>query len=83
MAILNFDGHTLVEIEFLDPENILLDTFHYFLCQLQIKISKFNKFWPSFLILAAILFLSVGQLSHPSKMHTSDLNNDPGWLAKL
>ena len=83
MAILNLGGHIIIEIKFLDPENILLDTFHYFLCQLQTKISKFIDFWPPFLILAAILFLSVGQLGHPSKMHTSDLNNDPGWLAKL
>ena len=83
MAILNLGGHTIIEIEFLDNENILLDTFHYFLCQLQTKISKFIEFWPPFLILAAILFLSAGQLGHPSKMHTSDLNNDPGWSAKL
>ena len=48
VAILNFDGHTIIEIEFLDPENILLDTLHYFLCQLQIKISKFIEFWPPF-----------------------------------
>ena len=83
VAILNFYGHSIIEIEFLDPENILLDIFHYFLCQLQTEIIKFIEFWPPFLILAAILFLSVGQLGHSSKMHTSDPNNDPGWLAKL
>ena len=78
MDILNFDGHMIIEIEFLDPDKILLDTFRYFLCQLQTEISKFIEFWPPFLILAAILFLSVGQLGHPSKMHTSDPNNHPG-----
>ena len=75
MAILNFHGHMNIEIEFLDPENILLDIFHYCLCQLQTEISKFIEFWPPFFILAAILFLSVGQLGHPSGMHTSDPNN--------
>ena len=28
------------EIEFLDPENLLLDIFYYLLCQLQTEISK-------------------------------------------
>ena len=34
VAILNFYCHMIIEIEFLDPENSLLDIFHYFLCQL-------------------------------------------------
>ena len=74
MVILNFHGHMIIVIKFLHPENILLDIFHYFLCQLQTEISKFIECWPLFIILAAILFFSVGQLGHPSKMPTSDLN---------
>ena len=32
-AILNFQGHMIIEIEFLYPNNLLLDIFHNFLCQ--------------------------------------------------
>ena len=45
MAILNFYGYIVIEIEFLDPENLLLDIFRYFLGQLQTEISKFIEFW--------------------------------------
>ena len=62
VAILNFNGHVIIEIEFLDHENLLIDIFHYFLCQLETEISKFIEFWWQFFILAAILFLSLGQL---------------------
>ena len=76
---LNFYGYNIViKIEFLDPENLLLDIFHYFLCQLQTEISKFIEFCRPFLILAVILFLLSGQLGLLSKMHSSDLNNHPG-----
>ena len=71
---LNFYGYIVIKIEFLDPENLLLDIFHYVLCQLQTEISKFIEFWRPFLILAVILFLLSGQLGLLSKMHSSDLN---------
>ena len=38
----------LVKIEFIDHENLLLDIFHYVLCQLQTEISKFIEFWRPF-----------------------------------
>ena len=41
MAILKFYNHINIEIEILDPENLLLHIFHHFLCQLQIKTCKF------------------------------------------
>ena len=41
MAILNFHGHMIIGIEFIDSENLLIDIFHYFLCQLETEISKF------------------------------------------
>ena len=78
VATLNFYGYMVIEIEFIDLENLLLDIFRYFLCQLQTEISKFIEFWRPFLILAVILFLLSGQLGLPSKMHTSDPNNHPG-----
>ena len=78
VTILNFHGYMIIEIEFLVPENLLSDIFHYFLCQLQTKKSKFIEFWRPFLILVTILFLSLGQLGLPSKMHTSGPNNHPG-----
>ena len=34
----------IIEIEFLDQENLLLDIFDYFLCQLQTKKGKFIDF---------------------------------------
>ena len=74
---LNFYGYIVIKIEFLDHENLLLDIFHYVLCQLQTEISKFIEFWRPFLILAVILFLLSGQLGLLSKMHSSDLNNHP------
>ena len=77
-AILNFHSHIIIRIEFLDPFNLLLDIFHHFLCQLQTEISDFIEAWRPFFILAAILFLSLDQLGHPSKMHTSDPNNNSG-----
>ena len=39
----------IIEIEFLDPNNLLLDIFLYFLCQQQSDISKLSD------MLAAIL----------------------------
>ena len=33
VAILNFHGRKIIEIEFLNPENLLLGIFLYFLCQ--------------------------------------------------
>ena len=73
---LNFYGYIVIKIEFLiDPENLLLDIFHYVLCQLQTEKSKFIEFWRPFLILAVILFLLSGQLGLLSKMHSSDPNN--------
>ena len=75
---LNFYGYIVIKIEFLDPENLLLDIFHYVLCQLHTEISKFIEFWRPFLILAVILFLLSGQLGLLSKMHSSDLNNHHG-----
>ena len=77
MTRLNFYGYIVIKIEFLDPENLLLDIFHYVLCQLQTEISNFIEFWRPFLILAVILFLLSGQLGLLSKMHSSDLNNHP------
>ena len=74
---LNFYGYIVIKIEFLDPENLLLDIFHYVLYQLQTEISKIIEFWRPLLILAVILFLLSGQLGLLSKMHSSDLNNHP------
>ena len=54
-AILNFSGHIefsghmVIEIEFLDPKNLLLDIFLYFLCQYLTVVNK------CFDMLAAIL----------------------------
>ena len=75
---LNFYGYMVIKIEFLNLENLILDIFNYFLCQLQTEISKFIEFWRPFLILAVILFLLSGQLGLLSKMYSSDLNNHPG-----
>ena len=33
-----------IEIEILDPENLLIDMFHHFLCQLQTETCKFIGF---------------------------------------
>ena len=55
MAILKFYNHINIEIEILDPENLRLDTFHHFLCQLQTETCKFIEFWPPYWILVAIL----------------------------
>ena len=45
---LNFYGYIVIKIEFIDHENLLLDIFHYVLCQLQTEISKFIEFWRPF-----------------------------------
>ena len=53
VAILNFHCHMIIEIEFLDPENLLLDIFDYFLCHANCRPRK-----ASLLSLAAILDFS-------------------------
>ena len=66
-----------IDIEFLDPENLLLDIFHYFVCQLQ---TERQIYWilAAIFNFVAVLFHSLGQLGHSSKMLTSDPNNHPG-----